>query len=291
MADKKISALPAASTPLAGTEVLPIVQSGATDQVSVANLTAGRDVSGLSFTGGNLKISANTFASTNTNGNIIVSPNGSGLVGINMTPVSNSGKLQVQGLNTTTSTGGIATATLYDGDANNEYCILAFATNAGGGIARLAAKATTTGAYPSSVGQLEFVVQNGGGATTVATMTATGSLLLPWSGGCLGYSTGSGGAVTQATSRTTGVTLNKSNGAITLFSAAGTTSWQTFTVTNSTVAATDTIIVSQQSGADLYQIFVTNVAAGSFKISFATTGGTTTEQPVFNFAVIKAVAA
>lgn len=44
MADKKISALPAASTPLAGTEVLPIVQSGVTDQVSVANLTAGRDV-------------------------------------------------------------------------------------------------------------------------------------------------------------------------------------------------------------------------------------------------------
>jgi hypothetical protein len=44
MADKKISALPAATTPLAGTEVLPIVQSGVTDKVSVANLTAGRDV-------------------------------------------------------------------------------------------------------------------------------------------------------------------------------------------------------------------------------------------------------
>ncbi len=45
MADKKISALPAATTPLAGTEVLPIVQGGVTDQVSVANLTAGRDMS------------------------------------------------------------------------------------------------------------------------------------------------------------------------------------------------------------------------------------------------------
>lgn len=44
MADKKISALPAATIPLAGTEVLPIVQGGVTDQVSVANLTAGRDV-------------------------------------------------------------------------------------------------------------------------------------------------------------------------------------------------------------------------------------------------------
>ena len=38
--------------------------------------------------------------------------------------------------------------------------------------------------------------------------------------GSLGYTTGSGGAVTQATSRTTGVTLNKTNGAITLVSAA-----------------------------------------------------------------------
>jgi len=106
----------------------------------------------------------------------------------------------------------------------------------------------------------------------------------------VGYTTGAGGAVTQATSRTTGVTLNKPTGAITLVSAAGSASWQSFTVTNSTVAATDTIIVSQKSGTDKNMIFVTAVAAGSFQITFATTGGTTTEQPVFNFAVVGAVA-
>lgn len=50
MADTKISALPASTTPLAGTEVLPIVQSSATKQVSVANLTAGRAVSASTFT-------------------------------------------------------------------------------------------------------------------------------------------------------------------------------------------------------------------------------------------------
>lgn len=49
MADTKISALTAATTPLAGTEVLPIVQSGVTKQVSVADLTAGRAVSALSL--------------------------------------------------------------------------------------------------------------------------------------------------------------------------------------------------------------------------------------------------
>jgi hypothetical protein len=53
MANSKISALPAASTPLAGTEVLPIVQGGITEQVSIANLTAGRavSVSGLTVSG------------------------------------------------------------------------------------------------------------------------------------------------------------------------------------------------------------------------------------------------
>jgi hypothetical protein len=50
MADTKISALTASTTPLAGTEVLPIVQSGVTKQVSVANLTAGRAISTSSVT-------------------------------------------------------------------------------------------------------------------------------------------------------------------------------------------------------------------------------------------------
>jgi hypothetical protein len=44
MANSKISALTSATTPLAGTETLPVVQSSATKKVTVANLTAGRDV-------------------------------------------------------------------------------------------------------------------------------------------------------------------------------------------------------------------------------------------------------
>jgi hypothetical protein len=124
----------------------------------------------------------------------------------------------------------------------------------------------------------------------VNSLSGVQSVIAVGSGG-IGYGTGSGGAVTQTTSRTQGVTLNKTNGAITLVSAAGTTAWQSFTVTNSTVASTDVVKVCQKSGTDLYMIHVTNVAAGSFKITFATTGGTTTEQPVFNFAVIKAVTA
>lgn len=106
----------------------------------------------------------------------------------------------------------------------------------------------------------------------------------------LGYSAG-GSAVTQLTSRTTAVGINAPCGAITLLSAAGSTTPATFTVNNSLVEATDTVIVCQKSGTDKYDLSVSAVGAGSFAITFNTKSGTTTEQPVFNFAVIKAVAA
>lgn len=118
-----------------------------------------------------------------------------------------------------------------------------------------------------------------------------GNLLLKGTTSALGYGTGAGGTVTQATSRTTGVTLNKGTGAITMFSAAGSTTAATFTVTNSVVAATDTIHLCQSSGTNLYVFLVTAVAAGSFNITFYTTGGTATDAPVINFSVIKGVTA
>lgn len=103
----------------------------------------------------------------------------------------------------------------------------------------------------------------------------------------IGYTVGSGSSVAQATSRTTAVTLNNVTGAITLVSAAGSATFQSFTFTNSTIAATDVVEIVQKSGTDKYQIFVTAVAAGSCQITYATTGGTTTETPVFNYVVLK----
>ena len=49
MADKKISQLTGATTPLGGTEEVPLVQSSTTKKVTVANLTAGRSVAAASF--------------------------------------------------------------------------------------------------------------------------------------------------------------------------------------------------------------------------------------------------
>jgi hypothetical protein len=130
-----------------------------------------------------------------------------------------------------------------------------------------------------------------GGITWSRAVTAASSVLSTSATAGIGYATGAGGAQTQGTSRTTGVTLNAITGAITLFSTAGSTTPASFTVTNSAVAATDVIVLSQKSGTDKYDLSVTAVGAGSFEITANTKSGTTSEAPVINFAVIKAVAA
>jgi hypothetical protein len=68
MADVKISGLPASTTPLAGTEVLPIVQGGATKQVSIANVTAGRSVAALSVVTPTIQAEAGSAGGTIKNG-------------------------------------------------------------------------------------------------------------------------------------------------------------------------------------------------------------------------------
>ena len=103
---------------------------------------------------------------------------------------------------------------------------------------------------------------------------------------------GSGTAVTQLTSRTTGVTANATSGAITLFAATGSATAASFTVTNSSVAITDTINLScRSSTTNKYVAVISAVAAGSFEVTFFTTGGTTSDSPVFNFVVLKGNAA
>jgi len=130
----------------------------------------------------------------------------------------------------------------------------------------------------------------GSSATERARIDSSGNVLVTNPAG-LGYGTGSGGTVTQATSRTTAVTINKPTGAITLVSAAGSPAWQEFTVNNSIVTANDTCVLNQRAGTDRYVLQVRSISAGAFVIAFQTTSGTTTEQPIFNFAIIKGAVA
>ena len=86
MADLKISALPAATTPVGGTEVLPIVQSSTTKKVSIDSLTKGRVVNALTFdtdvAAAGVTLTGTTLAAdgTDTNININLTPKGTGTV-------------------------------------------------------------------------------------------------------------------------------------------------------------------------------------------------------------------
>jgi hypothetical protein len=104
MADLKISQLPAATTPVAGTEVLPIVQSGTTTKVSIADLTVGRNVTATTFLGGldtnvaaaGLTVTGTTVAAdgTDTNIDLTLTPQGSGVVTTAATYSDGGGKLR-----------------------------------------------------------------------------------------------------------------------------------------------------------------------------------------------------
>ena len=127
------------------------------------------------------------------------------------------------------------------------------------------------------------------GATTPAAVTGTNVLATA----TLGYKAGSGGTVTQATNKTTAVTLNKINGEIIMHGAAlADDATAAFTLTNSTIAATDVVIVNVASvgTAGAYQVTVGAVAAGSCSISVLNVSGGSLSQAIkLNFAVIKAV--
>jgi hypothetical protein len=111
----------------------------------------------------------------------------------------------------------------------------------------------------------------------------------------IGYATGAGGTVTQITSKSTTVVLNKITGAVTMQAAALAGGAKvSFTVTNSTVAATDGVVVWIASGgtANAYRANVVAVGAGSFAVAVENiTAGSLSESPVVGFAVIKSVTA
>jgi len=132
MADTKISALTSATTPLAGTELIPLVQSSTTKNVTVANLTAGRSVSasqlGVGTPTPNNILEIVGGSSTNTTTLVQIRSDGAGtntgatLQFLNSTSATSTfGAAQITALRKDTSTSG---------DTN-----LLFATSNGGTIA------------------------------------------------------------------------------------------------------------------------------------------------------------
>jgi len=109
----------------------------------------------------------------------------------------------------------------------------------------------------------------------------------------LGYSAGAQGAVTQLTDKSTAVTLNKSAGRITMNNAAlASNTAVSFTLNNSLISASDTIIVcissvTTGSTAGAYTSYVSNMTTGSASITLRNLSGTSySEAVIINYAVI-----
>jgi len=131
------------------------------------------------------------------------------------------------------------------------------------------------------------------GAATGTSLSTTGSQLITGTGK-QGYNTGSGGAVTQLTNKATSVTLDKTNGSITMDAAnLGAATTVSFTLNNSTIEAGDILVMNHISGgtAGAYTLNAQS-AAGSASINVRNvTAGALAEAIVIRFAVIKAVSA
>ena len=107
----------------------------------------------------------------------------------------------------------------------------------------------------------------------------------------LGYASGAQGAVTQLTSKSTGVTLNKSNGQITMNNAAlAAGAIVSFTLTNSLLSARDVLIVNVSGGAataGTYTAFVSSIGVGTAVLSlYNISGGSLSEAVIINYAII-----
>jgi hypothetical protein len=112
MANTKISALTSATTPLAGTEVLPIVQSSTTVKVAVSDLTAGRSISVAGLTNTGLTASKPVFTDASkvlTSTGVVPTANG----GTNLTSFTANGVVYAS------STSALATGSALRFDGTN----------------------------------------------------------------------------------------------------------------------------------------------------------------------------
>jgi hypothetical protein len=143
-----------------------------------------------------------------------------------------------------------------------------------------------TGVY-----QFDFSTVDGG---VVINMTDLSRPLLGSTASAVGYATGTGGTVTQATSKSTGVTLDKRCGEITMNNAAlSAATIVSFTLTNSTIANTDVMIINHVSGGTVGAYTfnaVCNTGNASISIRNAT-AGSLSQAPVLRYVVIKGAVA
>lgn len=265
----------------------------------------------------NIQLDGNTIRTLDTNGNLVLAPNGTGSVSIGKIACTGGAITGITDL--AVADGGTGASTASDARTNLGLGTMAVqnANNVaitGGAISGVAFAGSFTGlTLVESTTLTGLTTTNGGnlrlnGNTLSSTNTNGNINLVPNGTGQvlttapLGYGTGAGGTVTQLTSRTTGVTLDKITGEIVLFagSIAGHEADE-FTLTNSLIGANDVIMLCIKSGAaaatrKYYQVHAVAVSAGSCVISVgnidnASIPSVGTESPVIQFVILKGAVA
>jgi hypothetical protein len=279
MPNVAITALPVASSAVT-TDVLPIVQGGVTKQVTNALLftsptlvtpALGTPASGVLTNCTGLPIANTTGTLAVAKGGTGITSFGAGIADFLGTPTSANLRAAVSD---ETGVGSLVFAT------SPTLVSPALGTVAAGNIS-----ACTSTSMVLTTPVL--------GAATGTSLNTTGNQTITGTGK-QGYATGSGGAVVQVTSKATGVTLDKSNGQITMVnSALAGTTIVSFTLTNSVIEAGDIIVMNHISGGTLgAYAFNASTAAGSAVINVSNlTTGSLSDAIVLRFAVIKVVSA
>ena len=150
--------------------------------------------------------------------------------------------------------------------------------------------ANRTISFPDATGTVALVAGSSGQVTyNNAGAQAGGNLSYDSTAGTFGYGSGRG-TVTQGTNKSTGVSLNAPCGAITMNGAAlAADTTVSFTLTNTSIAATDLLVLNHVSGgtAGAY-VLNAQAAAGSASINVRNiTAGSLSEAIVIGFAIIK----
>lgn len=142
-------------------------------------------------------------------------------------------------------------------------------------------KGNGTGAFTAATAGTDYA-----GITTANAFTGSGGISVNGTGS-IGYGTGAGGSVTQATNKSTGVTLNKTTGKITTSNAAlAGGAYVFFTLTNSTIAANDQVLVKTSNGN--YDVYTVGASAGAISVALQNISGASLSNVVdIYFVVIK----